>query len=291
MKNNTIYYMMPGFTSGYEILYATFFVLKQEHPEVFYPNQEINFIYDCYPNAIWNGGSILLNNKQFYLREDIEQHIQYFNKELNIPLAFTFTNPTITEQECYDTYCNLIAELGNNGMNYIIVSSPVLESYLRNNYKNYKYCRSIINALDDISHIDNYEYTLLKRSNNRNFELLKSIPQNKRHKIEILCNDKCPIDCPRINQHYNIYAEAQKAFGVSSFDIECKFTQQEENNAAFITQQDIQNIYAPLGYNHFKISGRTDVIFTLYSIIKYFIKPEYHAEIYNVFIMRLFGLY
>ena len=62
-------------------------------------------------------------------------------KEFNsrgIPLRFTFTNPLIEEKHLSDKVCNDILKMADNGMNEVIVMSPILEQYIRENYPGYK---------------------------------------------------------------------------------------------------------------------------------------------------------
>ena len=41
---------------------------------------------------------------------------------------------------------------------------------------------------------------------NNNWEYLETIPEDKRGKIEFLCTDPCPDNCPRIYTHYKNFA-------------------------------------------------------------------------------------
>lgn len=98
-----------------------------------------------------------------------------------------------------------------------MVSNLILEKYLREQYPNYVYCRSII-AAEDIyyqlkSIYGDYGYSVLKRIMNNNWEYLNTIPMADRPKIELLCNDPCPDDCPRLYTHYNDLAYTQLTFG------------------------------------------------------------------------------
>jgi hypothetical protein len=81
----------------------------------------------------------------------------------------TFTNPLIEEKHCYDTYSNLIAECGHNGMNEILVTSPILETYLRTNYPNYKYCKSVTSTENNTYDVENYYISVLPKYFNNNF--------------------------------------------------------------------------------------------------------------------------
>ena len=112
--------------------------LWQEHPEYFHDGLEIGAIYGSFPGAIWNGGRLMCGGTVI---QNIENIINQFN-ELDMPIRFTFTNSLLQKEHLNDTYCNLIMESANNGMNEVIVNSPILEDYLRNKYPNFKYILS-----------------------------------------------------------------------------------------------------------------------------------------------------
>lgn len=273
-----IEYMLPDFIIG-QLPYTTLLELQKIAPHMLYPNQGISFIYGCVPNAIWNGGSILLHQR-IYHKPEVKEYIDYINNTLNLPIAWTFTNPLIGEKECYDSYCNMLAELGHNGKNYILVSSPILEKYLREHYPNYKYCRSIIVATNEkeaplIYDNPDYEFSVLQRAYNNDFEYLKSIPEEYRHKVEILTTDRCPPNCPRIYTHYVAFANAQIKYDYKYPGIPCTQEQYAEGNPLVITKQMIDEIYVPLGYTHFKLSGRTNLDVIIDNICEYFVLPEY----------------
>ena len=59
----------------------------------------------------------------------------YFNSK-GIPLRFTFTNPMLEKKHLSDKFCNAIMHYADNGMNEVIVASPLLEEYIRKNYPN-----------------------------------------------------------------------------------------------------------------------------------------------------------
>jgi collagenase-like PrtC family protease len=70
-------------------------------------------------------------------------------------LRFTFSNSLLEEKHIYDTYCNLIMEEADTGNNEVIVNSPILEQYLRENYPNYKYISSTTKCERNIDIINN----------------------------------------------------------------------------------------------------------------------------------------
>ena len=116
--------------------------LLKRHPEYFYDGIEIGAVYGAFPPAIWNGGRLNIGGA---LKRDIEETVSELNKR-DIPIRYTYTNSLIEEKHLYDTYCNLTMEIANNGMNEVIVNSPILEDYLRNKYPNFKYITNYQNS-------------------------------------------------------------------------------------------------------------------------------------------------
>lgn len=103
-------------------------------PHYFREGIEIASFFGEFPTCLWNGGR--------YDGDDqcdagyVKQVIKTVNAS-GIAIRYTFTNPTITEKDLSDPYCNFCMEAGDNGKNEVIVVSPILEGYIRKNYKNY----------------------------------------------------------------------------------------------------------------------------------------------------------
>lgn len=275
---------LPDFANGLTA-YTVLLSLKQKHPEIFYEDVEISNIFGCFSGSIWNGGSLFLgrNNNA----DEIKNLIYFYNYEHNVPLRFTFTNPHITEKECYDTYSNLIAQYAHNGMNEILTVSPILEDYLRNTYPNFKYCRSIIGTHEQEYFADEkYYVSVMRRAKNNDWDYLNKIPQIERSKIEFLCNDPCPDNCPRIYSHYREYGAATLKQENNS---KCDCTMMEVKGdfpihfartlKSFITRDMIINDYLPKGFKHFKLSGRGDIGGIINYLTEYMIRPEYQNDV------------
>lgn len=280
------YFNLPDFYIGRGI-YTDLLNWQYQYPEIFLPNTKISAIFGMFPNVIWNGGGMVFGTTLY--KKDIEDFFNFYNYELHIPLRLTFTNPLITPEMCHDTYSNLIAECGHNGMNEILVSSPVLENYLRSKYPNYKYCRSIIGAREEPLVLDpKYHMEVLRRSCNNDWDYLEKIPMVERPKIEILCTDPCPDDCPRLYSHYRDFGRAQIEFNPTSdvcqcsqFDVKGDFPlhYMKHNCKTFISRAAIDAEYLPRGYNQFKISGRGSLGAMMGGILPYLIQPEYHSDL------------
>ena len=104
------------------------------HPEYFHDGLKISSVFGTFPGMVWNGGRYLGGSAEMRSIQDI---IQLFN-EKNIPIRFTFTNPLIKKEHLGDSYCNQILRAAAGGFNEVIVFSPLLEEYIRENYPDYR---------------------------------------------------------------------------------------------------------------------------------------------------------
>ena len=281
-----INYYCGGFYDA-EDIYEKFFQLKEKSPYIFYNNVKLSKIFGSFPNMVWNGGGY--NFGEMPLIEEIEQtSINYYYKD--IPLLLTCTNPALEKTDIYDRYCNTILSILDNGKNEIMVSSPYLEEYIRKNYPNYKINKSIIASEFDYDlneALNDYNTVVLPRRYAKDFNYLSnSIALENRHRVEILCNDPCPINCPYLYSHYKEFGKVQmyqKSINCSEANCKMPFRKQypwERDKSQIITYNEIVEKYLPLGYTEFKISGRNNINHVIYNLVNYFIKPEYQAQVF-----------
>ncbi len=260
-----IYFYLPDF---YYRFYINLILhgLMQKYPECFYENVEIGAVYGCFPGAIWNEGRISLGSCK---KEKIIYTLEEFN-ERGIPLRYTFTNPMLEEKHLYDTFCNLCMELGNNGMNEVLVNSPILEEYIRKNYPRYKIISSTTKCLrtaEDVKLELSRDYSLVVLDNSfNNTDRIFSLED--REKYEIIVNSYCQDDCPRREEHYRAIGKAQLEYTGTSFD-ECPSINRDfydlMNNRSFITAPDLYGKYHDAGFKHFKLDGRA---FNQYKVVE-----------------------
>lgn len=275
----------PGFYTGFNI-YRTLLELQQTAPECFNSNTVIESIFDTFPNMIWNGGTV--NQGYQPSLEKIKEIIDFYYRN-NIEIALTLTNPLLTKEDLYDRYCNKIVSLCENENNSILVSSSILEKYIRNKYPKFKIKRSIIASnknIDYLSLLNKYDKIVLPRRQIKDFKFLESIPIEVRNRFELLCNDPCPITCPYLYKHYNGFAKITLYEEVTSKDIlNCKTLKSNDPLKNFhykddqITYNEICEKYLPLSYNSFKLSGRNDIFTIIFSIVPFFFKQEYQLEL------------
>lgn len=239
-----------------------------------------------FPGCIWNGGGLQYDGIAH--KGLIEGIIDLYNNQLHLPLSFNFTNPLLEEKHYYDTYGNLIAQLGHNGKNIILVNDIKFEKYLRENYPNYKYCRSILTTKDIPyafeSEYGKYDFSVLQREKNNDWPFLLNIPTEQRLKIELLCNDPCIDNCPRLYTHYNDLARAQLEYRGNGEELKCNmrprfaYKNMRENVKAYISREMIDEQYLPNGFNKFKCAGRYSQLHVILNLLNYLIKSEYHDD-------------
>jgi hypothetical protein len=282
-KQKAIFHL-PGlfrYPGLYELLLKNYI----EHPETFKDNVEIGSVYDS-PTCIWNGGRLVLKNQPG--RSELEI-LEDMMRTYNIPVRFTFTNCLLEENHIYDTYGNLLLEVFNNGNNEVICNSEVLENYIREKYGNsYKYISSTTKRLGK-SHSKqkeeiekDYHLIVLDYDFNNDTRFLQGI-KNK-EKCEILCNAICAPRCPHREEHYKMLSQYQLDFNAPPEDwcefgvVDSLFCSKQQK--CFISPEDINDIYLPMGFNNFKLEGRTASATDLIEVILYYlIKDEYKEEV------------
>lgn len=293
---------LPDF-AGHFMFNLVFVEMLKHCPEYFRDGVEIASIYGVFPPSLWNGGRIQEGNCN---RRFIKSVIGAFN-ERGIPLRFTFTNPVLEKKHLNDNFCNMVMHLANNGLNEVIVMSPLLEDYIRKNYPKYKLTSSTCKRITDPDALYNevnndYHIVVIDYDLNNKFDVLEKIPQKE--KCEILVNACCEPACKRRSAHYRsiglqqiAYADHIKKYPDMPFNpdmlirehpeilqtAECRCTERTifdiKNLSTHITPDDIWEKYVPMGFSQFKIEGRTLDIFNLMEhYLYYMIKPERKEE-------------
>ena len=288
--NKKFGYALGGMYTHY-MIHKALFDVKEELPNCFYDDFYIDAIFGNFQFCIWDGGRIFESYTHACL-EDIEEIRKYYNETLKVPIRFIYTNTKIEEKHLYDRFSNYVTELCENDMNEIVVNSPYLEEYLRNKYPKYKFVSSTTKCVLDPEKtkelLDNPNYSVVCLDFNQNYKLdfLKSLSDAQKEKCEFLVNAICGAGCQNRKRHYDLNSLCSLTYGkryslsfcnISSFG---NLYPPEYKNRNNITYQMIKDTYAPLGFKHFKIEGRTFHNITyLCSCINYMVKPEYHTFI------------
>ena len=275
-----IKFYIPDFYYKYNLNIKLIQLIKA-HPEYFIDGLKIGAVYGTFPSAIWNGGRVF---RGFADAENIDATIRGFN-DLEVPVRFTFTNCMLEQEHVYDTYCNLIMSIANNGMNEVLVNNKYLEEYLLEKYPNFKYIMSTTKcerSLDAINEsCKKYHLVVPDYRDTVNDEFLFGLLD--KDKIEILINPYCSPECKRRSEHYKVLSKQQLGFSTinnfSCADEQNSFIDVLTKYKTVMKTNDIEKLIN-MGFKNFKIEGRTnhnaDVI---ESYVYYMVQPEYKDKV------------
>ena len=275
-----IYFYIPDFFWHYHVNMHLLSLIQSE-PQMFYDDFKIGAVFGNFPNCIWNGGG---HHYGYHVsKKEMENISEQFNS-YGVPLRLTMTNPVVEKTDIYDRYANYIMENLNNGFNQVLVANPVLEEYIRETYPEYPIVRSIL-AAEDVYYDDSDKYfmSVLRKHKNTDIEFLKNI-ENK-DKIELLSNETCDENCPRAYTHYLEYSKKQRYLDntddILMMDCTCnrKYNRKRFHELSMcLTRDKIKNIYEPMGFKHFKISGRGSHGKVILDYAHYMVKPEWKED-------------
>ena len=277
-----INFMLPDFLTG-DKCYSLLLSLYKERPEIFRNGRKIGALYGSFPGMIWNGGSGF-GEYHIYSMERVAATFKKWNEQ-GVQIVLTCTNPVLKKYHLFDTYCNnILSELNKTKGNAVLVSTDLMEKHIRENFLNVDIYKSIIGT-EEKNYYKSYNRSVLARRCNTN---LDKIPIEDRDKLEILCNDPCPDNCPNIYEHYNAYGRMMLRQNFSDKKYQCiygdkrsKFKWEELRTIAkntFISPDKVDDL-AQLGYKWFKISGRWSPSAIIVFSIEYLIKPEFVPDI------------
>lgn len=282
---------LPGLRRNF-MLNMMFMGLKQKNPEYFREGVEFGSCFGEFPTSLWNGGRVSRGD------QCSPDYIKYVISNLNamgVPVRFTYTNMALTEEDLKDPYCNYCLTQAHNGMNGVIVVSPLLEEYIRKNYPKMKITASTCREIKTPENVNaelkkGYDLLVLDYNMNNQYDQLEKIEDKGR--CEILINAGCVPNCPRRGTHYRAVSEDQKIIAHNMrlpkdqwqpvHPWQCEHMVGLKANVyaiqrfcTYVSPEDIWEKYVPMGFTNFKIEGRSDHMFVVMeALIHYMIKPE-----------------
>ena len=280
------YYHLPGLFEFYD-LYKMLLPLFREHREYFYDWCEIGSIYGAPCDCIWGGGRVGFGDAD-------PGEVLALMKEYGISARLTFSNSLLKKEHLADRKCNALCAMFENSGDVpggVIVTSDLLLEYLRAKYPGFYFVSSTTKVLTDVrdcmNELDREEFRYVVPD----FRLNKVLPgcgltEAQKAKVEYLCNECCWFDCyDRKNCYENV---SRKSLGEDVEDHVCvspdagrgyRFSDAMKN-PGFIGIRDIQEIYLPKGFRHFKVEGRgLGSAIVLEFLLYYMTKPEYQLRV------------
>ncbi|OWV15817.1 hypothetical protein [Fibrobacter sp. UWB3] len=287
-----IYYHLPGLFEFYD-LYKAFLPLFREHREYFYDWCEIGSIYGAPSDCIWGGGRVGFGDAE-------PRKVAELMKEYGISARLTFSNSLIREEHFADARCNKLCKMfesnGANEMrsvqNGIIVHSDLLLNYIKSKYPGFYFVSSTTKVITNFEQFkaeldrEEFRYVVPDFRLNKQFDKLSALTKTQKQKVEFLCNECCWVGCyDRKKCYENV---SQKSLGEKCEDHVCVSPTAQRGyrfsdamkNPGFIGIEDIQNIYAPAEFRHFKIEGRSlGSALILEFLLYYMTKPEHQLKV------------
>lgn len=282
-----VYYHLPGLFEFYD-LYKAFLPLFREHREYFYEWCEIGSIYGAPSDSLWGGGRVGFGDAA-------PESVAALTREYGISARLTFSNSLLRKEHLADKKCNALCALfEKNGAapSGVIIHSDLLLDYIKAKYPGFYFVSSTTKVLTDFSSFeaelnrDEFSYVVPDFRLNKQFAKLNALTPAEKQKVEFLCNECCWFGCQDRKKCYENVS--QKNLGETQEDHVCaspnagrgyRFSDAMKN-PGFIGIDDIQNVYAPQGFRHFKIEGRSlGSAIILEFLLYYMTKPEYQLKV------------
>ena len=283
----SVFYHLPGLFEFYE-LYKAFLPLFREHREYFYEWCEIGSIYGAPSDCLWGGGRVGFGDAE-------PEAVAALTKEYGISARLTFSNSLLREEHLADKKSNALCALfEKNGAasSGVIVHSDLLLDYIKAKYPGFYFVSSTTKVLTEFSSFeveldrDDFSYVVPDFRLNKQFAKLNALMPAQKQKVEFLCNECCWFGCPDRKKCYENVS--QKNLGETHEDHVCaspnagrgyRFSDAMKN-PGFIGIDDIQNVFAPQGFRHFKIEGRSlGSAVILEFLLYYMTKPEFQLKV------------
>lgn len=268
------------------------------HREYFYPDREIDSLYDtyCYGGIplVWAGGrlpsinSINLNKTMNIILNEIDNYP-------NIKLRHVFTNCLLNDEALLTDYrCNQFIQNYVRAKDEIIVNHPKLIQYLKEYYPYIPLIYSTTMGIVDLNEVNKISKTnlfVLNYNKNNDNDYINQLQY--KHNIEILCGEICIDECPYKQIHYVDISQAilDAQLDCSNMNSHCYMDihpeyvgDQEVITYSLSRKHGISNKrideLSNIGIKNFKLSGRSFSIPEWLDIILYYLAlPEYCSKI------------
>ena len=281
-----MHYHLPGLFEFYE-LYRLFLPLWRRHRDWFYEWCDIASIYGAPMDCLWGGG------RAGFGQADPDGVIALMN-EYGISARLTFSNSLLKKEHLADKRCNQLCRLFSAAKEKsgVILHSDLLADYLKSNYPELYLVSSTTKVITDFDDFEaelnreDFKYVVPDFRLNKSFERLSALTQKQKDKVEFLCNECCDFACKNRKLCYENVS--RKNLGEELPDHKCtapggqggyKFSLAMKN-PGFISIDDIQKRYIPMGFSNFKIEGRgLGSAMVLEFLLYYMTKPDCQLQV------------
>lgn len=254
-----------------------------EHKEWFYDDFVIETAYGCPEGCIWNGNRVAT----FVPKFDKFGETMDLYKASGVQYRLTFTNFLLKPEHLFDTYGNKIARMLNKTGGYVMVSTDLMAEYMEK-YPNLQICWSTTTdfgntqdaIIDKINELSADHIVVLPYEFNNTEDLHKFIHP---HNLEVLLNEKCVDHCQTRRQHWEI-CNRVALLEDDLPEFVCSHRQEYKDASIprkHLIHRDMLQNYVDMGINHFKISGRSDILQALEAYFKFFVLPDHYNDFFE----------
>jgi len=281
------FYHLPGLFEFYD-LYSAFLPLFRARRDWFYDWCEIGSIYGAPADCLWGGGRVGFG-------EERPERAARLMREYGVSARLTFSNSLLGREHLSDAKCNALCALFENGgaaENGVIIASDLLLEYLRKTYPGFYFVSSTTKVLTEFEQLraelnrEEFRFVVPDFRLNKAFDRLNTLTETQKQKVEFLCNECCWFFCPDRKACYENVS--RKNLGENCPEHVCLSPNAQRGylfsdamkNPGFIGIEDIQNVYLPMGFSHFKIEGRSlGSALILEFLLYYMTRPERQLQV------------
>ena len=242
----------------------TFFLdLFAKRRDWFEDDVEIGSVYGSFP-CIWNGGRYIEGDLTLVMMNEV--FTAFANH--NVEVRHSFTNLLIDKNATTDTLGNAILRISSQMPNLrvgAILASQSLQGMILKNYPNVQIIWSSALQLEDakkINKLSEQGKVILDLRQNRNMSLLNSL-RNKDN-IELIVCASCDANCRHFAKHMDRVSKLQMLISKEVF--KCPYGKEAGSSSIqdilaqphVISPKELREVYVPMGFTHFIITGRTE---------------------------------
>jgi putative protease len=197
-----------------------------------------------------------------------------------------------------DQFGEHISRLRRLGVDAIIFANPLYIEYCKTHFQDMPIIVSSIAGVDSVSRLHHYKQqgvdrVIVAKSANRNFQLLYFM-KKVFGELELIMTDGCLKECPYQQSHLAMQAhesvdprEDCEHYELQHYPYHKCWSLLTENwpaeflKVGWIRPEDIEQ-YEKIGYDKFKISGRTMPEEWIVNTAKAYISREYHGDLLDL---------
>lgn len=255
----------------YEPVYAAIYKLLAGY-EIFLP--QINAFGS--PALAWTGGRVPAISNEINTKT-LLKIFNYLN-ELNAVPSLTFTYTQITKEDLKDKYANYFLDIALEAKAHFIIYSDLLKNYIKEKDPNAYVVASVIKPATLFQGPENMKEWSIEKETNLYNKLLKEYdmvvirPEYSKgpllenpnliddiSRIEVLINQPCIQNCPRMPKHYQ-YLESMRTGNEAKENFKCikstlPYGPALYKNTVAHDRQTVQKL-VDSGVKHLKVQGR-----------------------------------